>query len=82
MCNICENLVNVPKDKKGTIILQNDESEFTNLDKTIIEVNHNEKGERYAFITHQLQLKNNRMWSHPIYIKYCPFCGENLKVDD
>ncbi len=78
MCKICSQLVNTPKNKKSTVILNEYESEFTNYDKTFIEVNHTDNGERYAFITHVIQMKDNRTWSHPVDISHCPFCGQNL----
>jgi hypothetical protein len=78
MCEKCASLLNVPKDKKATVVLKESNSYGTKLDKTIMQLNHEDDGTPYAFITHEVVLKNDRTYGHPIYIKYCPFCGEQL----
>ena len=78
MCEICNKLIGVPKTSKAKVILNETESKYTNYDRTFIEVNHTEKGEKYAFITHEIQMKDYKTWSHPVDIKYCPFCGRYL----
>lgn len=78
MCKNCDILLNVPKDKKSTRVLNESDSYGTIVDRTIMQLNHEENGTPYAFITHQIVLDDNRSYSHPIYIKYCPFCGQRL----
>lgn len=78
MCNKCKTLLNVPVDKKAVVVLNESNSIGCKVDKTIMEVNHNGDGTAYAFITHTLVLDNDRTYSHPIDIKCCPYCGEQL----
>jgi hypothetical protein len=78
MCEKCEKLLNVPSNKKATVILNSSDSIGAKVDETIMQLNHKDNGTPYVFITHTLVLDNDRTYSHPIDIKYCPFCGEQL----
>lgn len=81
MCKECEKLLNVPVDKKATTVLFDetensyDVSEF----KGIMQVNHYDDGTPYAFIKQDVTIESTgRSYGMPIYIQYCPFCGEKL----
>lgn len=81
MCKNCEKLLNVPVDKKATTVLFDeteksyDVSEFVG----IMQVNHKDDGTPYAFIIQDVAIKSTgRIYGIPLYIQYCPFCGEKL----
>ncbi|MGL5766440.1 MAG: hypothetical protein ACRCX8_12460 [Sarcina sp.] len=78
MCKKCEKLINVPKDKKAWTVIDEDIPYGAKLSKTIMEVNHEDDGTRYAFISHDTVLENYRNYGTVIDIKYCPFCGKKL----
>ena len=81
MCKNCEKLLNVPADKKATTVLFDETKETYDASKFvgIMEVNHKDDGTPYAFIIQDVTIESTgRSYGMPLYIQYCPFCGEKL----
>lgn len=81
MCKKCKELLNVPKDKKATIILFDEKEKAfdVNMFEGIMQVNHHDDGTPFAFIKQDIEIKSTgRSYGIPLYIQYCSFCGEKL----
>lgn len=81
MCNICDKLKNVPKNKKATVVLEDAKEQAFDVNKfdVIMQINHEDDGTPYAFIKQEVDIQSTeRCYGIPIYITYCPFCGDKL----
>lgn len=79
MCKKCDELINVPKNRKKTIKISEYNSFDTEYHESIIQKNHDEKGNEFCFIKSELMIKSTgRTYNDIMYIKYCPFCGEKI----
>lgn len=80
MCKICKKLIGTPKDKKSKVKLFYGEKAYdANYYEVIMELDHDDNGDPFAFIKHEVQIRSTgRVYGKPIFIKYCPFCGEKL----
>lgn len=82
MCEKCSELLNVPANKKAVSVLMKEDAFDANVYETIMELNHEDDGTPYAFIKSEVVIESTgRCYGTPIYIKYCPFCGEQLIRD-
>lgn len=81
MCKKCEKLLNVPKDKKARVILFDVSDKAVDVNEFVgfMEINHHDDGTPYAFIKQDVEITSTgRSYGIPLYIQYCPFCGEKL----
>lgn len=76
MCKYCENLMDVPKNRKSVSVIHEKE---VNGEKSTVEMvlDHHEDGTPYAFIHSELSI-DGRWFNIPFHISCCPFCGRKL----
>lgn len=82
MCEKCRELVSVDKDHKVTTILNRDKYiDYYGMQwksVTIMQLNHDEKGNPYAFIATGFRNRDDVTHGGSIDITHCPFCGQRL----
>lgn len=79
MCEKCKKLLNVPKDKKAETVLFDVPAHDAEYFHGFMMVNHEDDGTPYAIIKQDVRIESTgRCYGMPIFIKYCPFCGEKL----
>ena len=79
MCEKCEKLLNVPKNKKAITILHDGSAIDADIYKINMVLDHDIYGNPKAFIKQEVVISSTgRSYGTPIYINFCPFCGERL----
>ena len=79
MCERCEKLKKVPKDKKETVVLVDAKAIDAEVYKAFMQLNHRDDGTPFAFLKSEVVIKSTgRSYGIVIDITHCPFCGERL----